>query len=192
MYSSTKLLTSQDVTLLTKDVQNLDMAKNFCKIILPILIVLCGLSWYFSFYGVIIFLSTGLSILCSIFLLVSIIQGNNIRKDLQGNTKIIEKFLLKKKRIMNNKKRQVILQEDYLERIAEYKTARDKELKPSFMTRKDHYEETLRYSFLFDVVDIENKNKEFMIPIEYFIKFKDGDNITIEYGEYSKKVLNLY
>src|ERR1700751_4171066 len=97
MYPVTKLLSSNDITVLNKDVKNLDLAKKFTFFALPIVAVLCILSWYFSFYGVIIFLSTSLTIIFTVGLVVSVKQGKNIRKDLEENYKIVEHFILEKR-----------------------------------------------------------------------------------------------
>jgi hypothetical protein len=195
MYSATKLLSANDVALLNKDLKALNLAKKTAAIGLPFLTVLCAVSWYFSFYDVIIFLSTVLTILFTIGLFVSIKQGKNIRKDLEGNYKIVEHFILEKRLLIDSKskRRSIVLSEDYeeyLKKVATYKKEIiDKPERPTFMQRESLYDETLRYTFKFIVKAMDKEPQEFIIPINYFIQFKDGDKITIEYGENSKKVL---
>ena len=196
MYPATKLLLANDVAILNKDVKKLELAKKISFIILPIVAVLCFLSWYFWFYGVIIFLSTGLTIMFTVVLFVSIQQGKNILKDLEENCKIVEHFILEKRSVISNERRRKVVisadYEDYLQRVATYKEEIiDKPDKPSFMQRDSMYDATLRHSFRFLVKGLDKEAQEFIIPIQYFIKFKDGDNITLEYAPHSKKVLHI-
>ena len=196
MYPATKFLSANDVAILNKDAKKLELAKKISFIVLPIVTVLCLLSWYFWFYGVVIFLSTGLTIMFTVVLFVSIQQGKNILKDLEENCKIVEHFILEKRSIISNERRRKVMisadYEDYLQRVAKYKEEIINKLdKPSFMQRDSMYDATLRYSFRFLVKGLDKEPQEFIIPIQYFIKFKDGDNITLEYAQHSKKVLHI-
>jgi len=198
------MLSSTERELLAKEMGASQMAFHYGKFILPVVLVLAFLSWYYDWFGILKFLTATFSFAALFSVAISFFQIRHFRQDLKENVKKTIRFELLEKfaegyvnsRISmkhNDKvKRRIKVYEPEIQAAVAYKKASQQDVSNFFKQSVDAYDELLQYNYSFKLKTLDNgKTETINVPVEYYLVGKEGGMVTITTAVHSKKILKI-
>jgi hypothetical protein len=203
-FNKTERLTAEDIKALIEDLGVYALGIKWGTTIVPVIILLTVLCWYFNWDGGPRFMLTGLSIMSVVGYIAIQVQTSRINQDLKLGVKLIDTFHLEKKIILGysyrersvgerkglERKVELVIEDRYLQELVEYKKMKDSG-DPKFRENSIH-KEMLGYDFKFIVKnESTGEIEEFFVPIEYFIKPQQNEKVKISFAKRSRKVFKV-